>query len=49
MTVNEKLGEDAARNERIAKQINRSAFMQLGENPPQLASESQHPLVRSNQ
>jgi hypothetical protein len=32
--------EEAARAERISKQMNRSAFMGLGENPPQLFSES---------
>jgi hypothetical protein len=44
----EKVGEDAARNERIAKQMNRSKFMGLGENPPNLYSESKHPLLLSN-
>jgi hypothetical protein len=33
---------ESARNERIAKQIKRSKFMGLGENPPQLISESSH-------
>ena len=44
----EKVGEEAARNERIAKQMNRSKFMGLGENPPNLYSESEHPLLLAN-
>lgn len=44
----EKVGEEAQRNERIAKQINRSKFMGLGENPPKLYSESEHELVQNN-
>ena len=42
------MGEEATRSERIAKQMNRSAFMGLGENPPKLFSESEHPLLVSN-
>lgn len=37
-----------ARSERIARQVNKSAFMGLGENPPKLASESQHSLLTTN-
>jgi hypothetical protein len=39
---------ESARNERIAKQIKRSKFMGLGENPPQLVSESSHQLLVTN-
>lgn len=36
----EGVSQEVSRNERIAKQISRSKFMGLGENPPKLASES---------
>jgi hypothetical protein len=36
------------RNERLCKQLNKSVFMKLGENPPNLASESTHSLLKSN-
>lgn len=39
-SVKEACNADVARNERIARQMNKSAFMGLGENPPKLASES---------
>ncbi len=32
--------EDSAQNERIARQVSRSAFMGLGDNPPKLQCES---------
>lgn len=35
-------------NERIAKQVSRSKFMGLGENPPILSSESTHSLLETN-
>ena len=47
-TVLEKVSQDAERNERLAKQLSRSRFMGLGENPPQLASEKEHRLLKSN-
>ena len=37
--------EELSRNERIAKQVNRSNFMGLGENPPQLDYEKPHLLL----
>lgn len=46
--MQEKIAEEAARNERIAKQVTRTAFMGLGENPPKLVSESSHPLLMQN-
>lgn len=48
MTVMEMAGDDQQRNERIAKQMSRSQFMGLGENPPKLASESSHSLMKTN-
>ena len=35
----EKAKEESIRNNRIARQMNRSSFMHLGENPPKLMSE----------
>jgi len=40
--------EESARNERIAKQVSRTVFMGLGENPPKLVCESSHPLLMQN-
>lgn len=48
LTVQEKVAEEAARNERIAKQVSRTVFMGLGENPPKLVCENSHPLLMSN-
>lgn len=48
LTMQEKVAEEAARNERIAKQVNRTCFMGLGENPPKLVCENSHPLLMSN-
>ena len=41
MSVNneERAREESQRADRIARQMNRSSFMGLGENPPQLYSE----------
>lgn len=40
--------QESIRNERIAKNVSRSKFMGLGENPPKLASESTHSLLHNN-
>ena len=48
VTVQEVQSEELVRNERIAKQVNRSKFMGLGENPPQLGSEKQHLLLEND-
>jgi hypothetical protein len=48
LTVQEKVSEEAARNERIAKQVSRTCFMGLGENPPKLVCENSHPLLMQN-
>lgn len=44
----EGVSKEAERNERIAKQLSRSKFMGLGENPPKLHSESEHSLFKTN-
>lgn len=41
--------EESARSERLAKQLNRSKFLQLSDNPPPpLACEEEHPLLKTN-
>ena len=45
-TVNERSKLESEKTERIASQVNRSAFMGIGENPPKLMSESTHTLLR---
>jgi len=42
----ERAKAEASRSERIAKAMNRSAFMGLGENPPKLFSEGEPALVK---
>jgi len=44
----ENVSQEAIRNERIAKQVSNGSFMRLGENPPPLASESQHSLLKGS-
>lgn len=44
----EGVSKESERNERIAKQLSRSKFMGLGENPPKLHSESEHSLFKTN-
>ena len=39
VTVEDVAREESMRADRIARQMNRSSFMGLGENPPQLVSE----------
>jgi hypothetical protein len=48
MTVLEVAQNESLMNERIAKQVSRSKFMGLGENPPKLRSESNHSLLETN-
>jgi hypothetical protein len=41
--------EESERSERLAKQLKRSKFLQLSENPPPpLVSEAEHPLLTTN-
>jgi len=42
----ERAKEEAMRSERIAKSMNRSSFMGLGDNPPKLISESGAALTK---
>ena len=44
----QQISDEQQRSERVAKQVQRSKFMGLGENPPKLASESQHSLLTTN-
>ena len=46
-SVLESASHESLRNERIAKQVNRSRFMGLGTNPPKLTSESTHSLLNT--
>lgn len=49
VTVLEKVAEESERNERLAKQLTRSKFLALSENPPTaLAQDIQHPLLKTN-
>ena len=45
----DKTRDDAARNERLAKQLTRGKFLHLSENPPPpLDSQPTHPLLKTN-
>ena len=43
----ERAANEAMRSERIAKSMNRSSFMGLGENNPKLISEGNHALTKN--
>lgn len=46
LSVGDRSVKENEKSERIASQVNRSAFMGIGENPPKLMSESAHSLLR---
>ena len=48
MPVLQAVQDESERNERLAKQMSRSQFLGVGENPPSLACEGSHQLLQSN-
>lgn len=44
----DQIQQESERNERIAREMSRSQFMALGDNPPKMASESSHSIFKSN-
>jgi hypothetical protein len=48
-TQHQSAAEESARSERLAKQLTRSKFLALSENPPPpLKCEQEHPLLKTN-